>query len=64
MTWIADDDCEDQGTAPTDVCILFKCQEWRAGVPWYPPLELRGKFWCCPKCGASYGEHAKERTKT
>lgn len=21
-------------------------------------LELRGKFWCCTECGASYGEHA------
>lgn len=21
-------------------------------------LELRGKFWCCTRCGVSYGEHA------
>lgn len=21
-------------------------------------LELKGKFWCCKKCGISYGEHA------
>jgi len=22
-------------------------------------LVLKGKFWCCAKCGVSYGEHAK-----
>ena len=57
--WLADDDCEDQGLAPTDVCTRFECQEWRGSTQWKPPLVLRGKYWCCPKCNASYGEHAR-----
>jgi hypothetical protein len=54
-----DDDCEDQGGAPTDVCIKFQCQFWDGDKLVKPKLEKRGKYWCCPKCGASYGEHAK-----
>lgn len=54
---LRDNDCEDQAFAATKVCLQWKCQEWRAGAPtpWKPPLVLRGKFWCCPKCGGSYG---------
>jgi hypothetical protein len=59
MPWLADDDCEDQALVATDVCTKFACQEWRGSKQWKPPLELRGKFWCCTKCGASYGERAK-----
>lgn len=25
------------------------------GEPIYPLLLLRGRFWCCPECGCSYG---------
>lgn len=66
MTWIADDDCEDQGMAPTDRCTKSECYKLHysslEGNPrWHgPKLVLSGKFWCCPSCGASYGEHAKE----
>jgi hypothetical protein len=54
-----DDDCEDQELVSTDVCIKFECQSWDGNVRNRPTLVLRGKYWCCPKCGASYGEHAK-----
>ena len=47
-----DDDCEDQGMVATDVCLQWPCNR--------APLILRGPFWCCPACGGSYGEHAKE----
>lgn len=53
------DDCEDQGMMPTSVCQKFECQEWRGNVQWKPPLVKRGPYWCCSKCGASYGAHAK-----
>lgn len=55
-----EDDCEDQGLCPTDVCLSFKCQSWAGDTLIRPSLELRGKHWCCPKCHTSYGEHAKE----
>lgn len=59
-------DCEDQALAPTAVCLNWQCEEWFNWMdgPIRPPLVLRGKFWCCPKCGASYGEHAKEGLET
>jgi len=56
---VSDDDCEDQACSPTDVCIKFQCQWWEGDVRKQPELVLRGKYWCCPKCGDSYGEHAK-----
>lgn len=51
-----DDDCEDQALCPTKVCTKFECQWWEGDVRHRPVLELRGKFWCCPKCHSSYGE--------
>lgn len=44
---VGDDDCEDQMCAPTDHCVKWGCGK--------ATLEKVGKFWCCPKCGASYG---------
>jgi hypothetical protein len=46
--------CEDQALAPTEVCIKWGCDK--------APLVLLGRFWTCPRCGSSYGEHAKERS--
>lgn len=48
--------CEDQALCATKVCRRFECQAWADGKPVYPDLVRRGRFWCCPKCGASYGE--------
>lgn len=47
------DDCEDQGMGATGYCLKFPCHS-----AWSPRqyLELVGKYWCCPKCGGSYGE--------
>jgi hypothetical protein len=53
-----DDDCEDQALVPTAVCTKFACQGWFDGKPLKPTLVKRGRYWCCPTCGASYGEHA------
>ena len=54
-----DDDCEDQGLCPTTVCTKFECSEWDGDTKiTKPTLVRRGKYWCCPKCGSSYGEHA------
>lgn len=59
---IADDDCEDQALAATEVCLQFKCQQWRPGAsaPDRPKLEaqVRGsvRLWICPCCQGSYGE--------
>ena len=54
----------DQALVPTAYCTEFKCHEWVPSGAHYvifrPKLVLKGKFWCCPKCGSSYGEHAKE----
>lgn len=36
-------------------CIKFECQSWAGDVVVKPKLVKRGKFWCCPRCGASYG---------
>lgn len=59
MSWLSDDDCEDQGMSSTDVCIKYECQEWISGKQVKPILVLEGKYWICPKCHASYGESAK-----
>ena len=54
----------DQALAPTEHCTNFKCQKWvdfgGEAMLSKPQLMLKGKYWCCPKCGSSYGEHAKE----
>lgn len=51
-----DEDCEDQACPPTDSCVLFSCQTWEGNRPIRPKLERRGRYWCCPYCGSSYGE--------
>lgn len=43
--------CEDQALAYTDVCLTWGCDKAR--------LVKVGRYWCCPTCGSSYGEHAK-----
>jgi len=40
----------DQALVPTTTCTKWRCER--------AVLVLRGPFWCCPACGASYGEHA------
>lgn len=37
------------------VCIKFKCQSWDGATLIRPALVVRGKYWCCPQCGDSYG---------
>lgn len=53
-------DCEDQGIMETEHCT--KCRIGFDGdKPIYPRLELEerfNKFWVCPVCHGSYGEHA------
>jgi len=44
--------CEDQALAPTDRCLKWGCDNAK--------LVKVGRFWRCPKCKVSYGEHAKE----
>lgn len=58
MPYMVDDDCEDQALCETDVCLIFKCQQGfdDGGKPVRPKLVKRGRFWCCPSCGSSYGE--------
>lgn len=53
-----DDDCEDQACSLTDVCIKSGCSRGfdARGKLIRPPLEKRGRYWCCPTCGSSYGE--------
>jgi hypothetical protein len=55
---MSDDDCEDQGMMATDECTI--CQRWEGTTQIRPKLVLRSLNWCCPSCGASYGEEAKE----
>jgi hypothetical protein len=52
-----DDDCEDQGLCPTEHCVAAGCVIGfdRDQKPIRSKLVLRGQFWCCEKCGASYG---------
>lgn len=52
-------DCEEQALGPTDTCTASECMTWHHGERIGPELELKGRFWCCPKCGGSYGEHAR-----
>lgn len=49
--------CEDQACPPTDACTKFECQTWDGDTPVKPKLVKRGLYWCCPTCGASYGEN-------
>jgi hypothetical protein len=55
MPYVIDDDCEDQALCPTDHCTICRPQFDPEGKPIYVPLTLRGRFWCCSKCGVSYG---------
>lgn len=54
--------CEEQALVPTDVCLNWRCIEWNqeSETPVKPMLVLKGEFWCCPKCHASYGKNAKK----
>lgn len=54
---MSDDDCEDQALVATKVCTNFRCQTWVDRDQVKPTLVKLGKYWCCPKCGGSYGEH-------
>lgn len=47
----------DQACPPTDVCTRFGCQTWDGRTKLSPKLVKRGPHWCCPNCGASYGEN-------
>jgi hypothetical protein len=49
--------CEDQACPATKTCTQCVTGFTRSGKSIYPGLVKRGQFWCCPKCGASYGEH-------
>lgn len=40
---------DDVCCAPTTTCVKWGCGN--------APLELRRGFWCCPKCGSSYGKN-------
>jgi hypothetical protein len=40
----------DQACPPTKVCTHWICE--------HAPLVKKGRYWCCPKCDASYGETA------
>lgn len=46
----SDDGCEDQGMMPTSTCVKFGCDN--------ATLTKQGRYWCCPRCGSSYGEDA------
>lgn len=50
-----DHDEADQAFAPTDHCVKWGCEN--------ATLEKRGEFWCCPTCGASYGENPCRKMK-
>jgi len=52
-------DCEDQGMARTSTCVKFACQTWNGDVRIQPSLIMRGRYWCCPRCGSSYGSDAR-----
>lgn len=47
--------CDEQACAPTDHCTKWKCER--------APLVKRGRYWCCPKCGDSYGENPHPKLK-
>jgi hypothetical protein len=50
------DDCEQATTGPRGVCLQYECRDAGAGSP-RAKLVKRGRYWVCPKCGGSYGEH-------
>lgn len=52
-----DDDCEDQGMAATNRCTKCRMGFDLNDKPVFPRLERRGRYWCCPECGSSYGEN-------
>jgi hypothetical protein len=39
-------------------CRKFECRRWDGKTLLRPRLEKRGAFWCCAKCGDSYGKDA------
>ena len=52
--------CEDQALMPTEICLNWKCQKWESAEKVVRPrLVKRGRFWCCPCCGTSYGADAQ-----
>jgi hypothetical protein len=55
MISIADNDGDDAPLIPTKTCVRFECQTWDGALPVQPHLVRRGEFWCCPRCGGSYG---------
>ncbi len=42
------------------ICLQSECSEWSGAIKLHPLLILRWPFWCCPKCGVSYGKDAQE----
>jgi hypothetical protein len=52
------EDCEDQGLRTTSECLKFECQTWDVNAVVRPRLMKRGGYWCCPRCGSSYGVDA------
>lgn len=46
---------DEQACAPTDHCVKWGCDK--------AVLEKQGQFWCCPKCGASYGDNPCKRMR-
>jgi hypothetical protein len=55
---IAIEEDTDQGfSALSEGCLRWECQTWERGAtkPTHPTLEVVNGFWCCPKCGGSYG---------
>jgi hypothetical protein len=44
-------------------CDKAECATWageKPTAPTKPVLVKKGEYWCCPKCGSSYGAHACE----
>lgn len=48
--------CEDQALMTTKHCTQCRIGFDKDGKPEYPELKRsRAGFWCCPRCGGSYG---------
>lgn len=54
---ITDNDCEDQALCETKYCTRCVLGFDPKARPIYPLLVKRGRFYECPVCDASYGEH-------
>ncbi len=48
--------CEDQPLVSTKCCTQCRIAFDPEGKPIYAPLVLLGRYYCCYRCGASYGE--------